>query len=156
MSAGLAYRLPPPSIKEKISGPLLLSSTQIVDLMIFSLFLRQLNDRIHFHHIFSWHSLNVSPNFKYHDWKPLTNRSYPLWIPQEKKKQTNRNTDISTSSLTFKVSALRCSLLGYSGSWAAAGWQTQGKAQTSCKLPVLLQEVGPHPQPARERSLLLS
>lgn len=77
--------------RKRFQGLLLLSSTQTVDLIIFSLFIWQLNDRIHFHHIFSWHSLNVSPNLKYHDWKPLTNRSHPLWIPQEKKKQKQKH-----------------------------------------------------------------
>lgn len=147
MPAGSEYPLPPPSVEEKISGRSASCSTQTVDLMIFSLFTGQRNDRIHFHHVFSWHSLNVLPNYKYHNWKPLTNRSHPLWIHQEKKKQTNRNTDISTSSL---------GLLGYSGSWAAAGWQTQGKAQSSCKLTVLLQELGPHPWPATAGPLILS
>jgi len=38
---------------------LLFCTQQTIALMIFALFIMQLNGRIHFHHVFSWHSLNV-------------------------------------------------------------------------------------------------
>lgn len=124
----------PPSVKEKISGPYASFCTQqTIALMIFSLFIMQLNDRIHFHHVFSWHLLNVWSNFKYHAWKLLANRGKPLWIHQEKKKKRSRNMGISTSSLTLQS--------------ASPMLHPSGLLRPHAENASLVQGINPRPQP---------